>query len=137
MNCIFCDIIKNDNHEGLIYRDEKVVSFLDIRPLSYGHTLVVPVEHHKDFREMPVEMMGYYFEKVQKIALAVEKATGAHGFNIICNTGEAATQTVFHLHFHVIPRFHDDNIFKRLDFKKYDEVITMQSYAEKIKKHLE
>ncbi len=137
MNCIFCDIINNEDHEGMIYRDGKIVSFLDIRPLNYGHTLVVPVEHHKDFREMPADMMGDFFRSVQTIALAVEKATGADGFNIICNTGSAASQTVFHLHYHIIPRFHDDNVFKRLDFKRYDEKIKMKVYAEKIKKHLE
>lgn len=136
MDCIFCNIIKKDEHEGMIFRDDKIVSFLDIRPLSYGHTLVVPVSHYTDFREMPTELMGDYFAQLQKIALAVERATEAHGFNIICNTGIAASQSVFHLHYHIIPRYHEDEVFKRLNFKKYDHSITMHSYAEKIKKQL-
>lgn len=136
MDCIFCSIIKKDEHEGMIFRDDKIVAFLDIRPLSYGHTLVVPVGHYTDFREMPAELMGDYFAQLQKIALAVERATEADGFNIICNTGIAASQSVFHLHYHIIPRYHHDEVFKRLNFKKYDHSITMQSYAEKIKKQL-
>jgi histidine triad (HIT) family protein len=136
MECIFCNIINKDEHEGMIFRDEKIVSFLDIRPLSYGHTLVVPVEHFTDFREMPTDLMGEYFSQLQRIALAVERATKADGFNIICNTGKAATQSVFHLHYHIIPRYHNDDVFKRLNFKKYDNLITMNSYAEKIKKQL-
>ncbi|MBV6446044.1 MAG: Protein hit [Ignavibacteriaceae bacterium] len=136
MNCIFCDIIKNEDHDGMIYSDPEVVSFLDIRPLNLGHTLVVPVEHHTDFREMPPESMQHFFAKVQQIALAVEKATGADGFNIICNTGEAASQTIFHLHYHIIPRFRGDNVFRRLEFKQYNSETEMRSFAEKIKKHL-
>jgi histidine triad (HIT) family protein len=136
MDCIFCSIINKDEHEGMIFRDDKIVSFLDIRPLSFGHTLVVPVGHYTDFREMPTELMGDYFAQLQKIALAVERATEADGFNIICNTGIAASQSVFHLHYHIIPRYHHDEVFKRLNFKKYDHSITMQSYAEKIKKQL-
>ncbi|MBK7264965.1 MAG: HIT domain-containing protein [Ignavibacteriales bacterium] len=73
MDCIFCSIINKDEHEGMIFRDDKIVSFLDIRPLSYGHTLVVPVGHYTDFREMPTELMEIILLNFKKLHLQLRE----------------------------------------------------------------
>jgi len=119
MDCIFCNIIKGDSAAEILYRDDKVISFLDIRPVNLGHTLVVPIEHHSNFEEMPDDLLAYMFPVLRDISIAVKKGTGAEGFNVICNNGKTAGQTVFHCHYHIIPRFDSDLIRYKIDFKSY------------------
>ncbi|MGE5392325.1 MAG: HIT family protein [Candidatus Saccharibacteria bacterium] len=110
MDCIFCKIANKEIPAEIVYEDDDVTAFLDINPTAKGHTLVIPKQHSKDLPETGDRTLGLILPAVKKIAAAVMKATGAAGFNLGCNTGEAAGQVVFHLHLHIIPRYRDDGL---------------------------
>jgi histidine triad (HIT) family protein len=134
MDCIFCDIIGGKSEAEILYEDENIISFLDIRPVNYGHTLVIPKKHFDDFLSVPPEDMNRLINGLQFVSAAVKKSINADGFNIVVNNGKAAGQTVFHFHFHIIPRFANDFKFKP-NFKKYSNG-SMKEFAEKIKVEL-
>ena len=131
MDCIFCDIIKGKAEAEILYENEKVISFLDIRPVNYGHTLVVPKKHYENFLVLPPEELQALVEAVQLISGAVRESINADGFNIVVNNGKAAGQSVFHFHFHIIPRFNNDFKFKP-NFKSY-ATGSMKEFADKIR----
>ena len=109
-NCIFCRIAKGEIPCAKIYEDDNVLAFLDLSPVHHGHTLVIPKNHYKDMLEVPAELGTAVFAALQKVAAAVMKAAGAQGFNVMQNNGLAAGQTVFHIHWHIIPRFENDGL---------------------------
>ena len=131
MDCIFCDIINRKSEAEILYEDENIISFLDIRPVNYGHTLVVPKKHYDNLLSITSSELKYLIDGLQLIARAVEKSVKADGFNIVVNNGKAAGQTVFHFHFHIIPRFANDFSF-RPNFKKYSNG-SMKEFANKIR----
>jgi len=131
MDCIFCDIINGKSEAEILYEDENIISFLDIRPLNYGHTLVVPKKHYDNFLSLTSTELNYLINGLQTISRAVEKSVNADGFNIVVNSGKAAGQTVFHFHFHIIPRFTNDFSFSP-NFKKYSNG-SMKEFADKIR----
>ncbi len=90
-----------------VYEDEHVLAFLDIFPLSEGHTLVIPKERRAHLHELSDEQSAAIGRVLPRIARAVMKVTGATAYNILQNNGAAAHQAVFHVHFHVIPRHGD------------------------------
>ena len=108
-NCIFCKIIEKRAHSTIVYEDSESLAFLDHFPLNHGHTLVVPKKHFATMQEMPAEYVGRVFVSVAKIMKAVQKATKADGINIGQSNGVAASQEVFHMHVHIIPRFNHDS----------------------------
>jgi histidine triad (HIT) family protein len=132
MDCIFCDIIQRKSPAEIIYEDEKVISFLDIRPINYGHTLVIPIKHYEDFISVPADEMNAVINVTQTISEAVSKSLKADGFNIIANNGAAAGQRVFHFHFHIIPRYNTDNFHFRPILKNYKNG-SMKEIADKIR----
>ena len=89
-SCIFCRIAQKQVPASLIYEDEKVMAFLDIRPLNKGHTLVIPKAHYKNIFDIPQELLAYLHGVTKKIALAVEKTTQADGLSVIQQNGAAA-----------------------------------------------
>ena len=103
--CIFCKIAQKQVPASLLYEDETVIAFLDIRPLNEGHSLVIPKEHYENIFDIPQELISYIHGVAKHVALAVEKATDANGISIIQQNGKAAGQEIFHLHVHVIPRY--------------------------------
>jgi histidine triad (HIT) family protein len=109
-DCIFCKIIKKELPCYKIYEDDKFLAFLDIQPISKGHTLIIPKEHYNTFEETPVELLSEMIKVVNKVGIAIKKATKSDGFNIGLNNGEAAGQIIFHTHFHIIPRFNNDGL---------------------------
>ncbi len=108
---IFAKILRGEIPCVKIYEDAATLAFMDVFPQSHGHTLVIPkgVEA-RNFLEMPTKQISHYMESVQKVALAVERALGPDGIIITQFNGEAAGQTVFHLHFHIIPRWTDKQL---------------------------
>ncbi|KXT75858.1 HIT family protein [Streptococcus sp. DD12] len=104
-NCIFCQIVAGDIPASKIYEDDKVLAFLDISQTTKGHTLVIPKEHVRNVLAMDAITSQDLFSRLPKLARAVQKATGASGLNILNNNEEAAGQTVFHAHVHLIPRY--------------------------------
>ena len=107
-DCIFCKIIGRKAPSTIVYEDEDSLAFLDHYPINPAHTLVVPKKHYVTMLEMPPSEVGRLFVTVAKVAKGVGKASKADGINIGQSNGEAASQDVFHMHVHIIPRFHGD-----------------------------
>jgi histidine triad (HIT) family protein len=131
MDCIFCDIIEGKSEAEILYENENIISFLDIRPVNYGHTLVITKKHYDNFQSVPAEELNHLMKGLQFISSAVVSSVNADGFNLIVNSGKAAGQTIFHFHFHIIPRYQNDFRFKP-DFKSYSDG-AMKEFADKIR----
>ncbi len=101
---IFTRIIRGEIPSHRVYEDEKVFAFLDIAPLSPGHTLVVPKEQAATLDALSEESAAAIGRVLPRIARAVMAATGTRDYNVLQNNGAAAHQAVSHVHFHVIPR---------------------------------
>ena len=110
MSCIFCEIIKGNIPSNKIYEDEDVYAFLDIMPISYGHTLVIPKEHYANIEDIPEEVLSKLILGVKKVGKAVKDGLGAPGYNVCENNDPVSGQIVPHIHFHVVPRKHDDGL---------------------------
>lgn len=105
MNCIFCAIAAGEIPSFKVYEDELVLAYLDINPFTRGHTLVIPKVHSSGLLDTSDETLAAMIVRVKKIAAHLKEKLGADGFNILQNNGEAAGQTVHHLHFHIVPRY--------------------------------
>jgi histidine triad (HIT) family protein len=119
--CIFCRIASGQIPSIKIYEDDVVVAFLDIGPISDGHTLVMPRQHVEKMHSCPPELLGEIAARLGKIAGAVASAVGADGYNVLCNNGRVAGQVVDHLHFHIIPRSAGDGVFTQWPSHKYGQ----------------
>lgn len=109
-DCIFCKIIKGEIPCEKVYENDKIFAFLDIKPISKGHTLVVPKDHYLDIFDTPEDVLSDLLVKAKKVAKAVMNATKADGINIGMNNKPAAGQVIFHTHLHIIPRFSNDGL---------------------------
>jgi histidine triad (HIT) family protein len=98
-----------------------VLAFLDIGPVSDGHTLVIPKAHFGRLHECSPDVLVGMSNCIGKIARAVVSAVGAEAYNVLCNNGIAAGQLVEHVHFHIIPRNSGDGVFDRWPAYKYEE----------------
>jgi len=104
---IFGKIVAGEIPCARVYEDERVLAFLDINPLSLGHTLVVPKEPAATLDELSDESAAAVGRVLPRLARAILKVTGAPAFNVLQNNGPSAHQAVFHVHFHIIPKFPD------------------------------
>ena len=120
-DCVFCKMVAGQIPVTKIYEDEVVLSFLDIGPLSDGHTLVIPKQHFERLHDCPGELLGQVGSYLGRIAKAVSAAMNSDGYNVLCNNGRAAGQLVEHLHFHIIPRNTGDGVFDHWPSYKYQE----------------
>ncbi len=105
--CIFCRIARREVDAFIVYENERVMAFLDIRPLSRGHTLVIPKDHYETILEIPKDIASDLIDAVKVVCERLKKI-GAEGFNIVTNIGGVAGQEVMHAHIHVIPRYSKD-----------------------------
>lgn len=118
-NCIFCKIANKEIPSYTVYEDDICLAFLDINPISKGHTLVISKEHYDSLIEVKEEVLTHMIKVAQNIAKAMMKINGVKGINIINNCKETAGQEVPHFHIHVIPRYTKEELtFTRLN--KYD-----------------
>ncbi len=120
-DCIFCKIVAGDIPCHKVYEDEHVLSFLDIGPLSRGHTLVIPKAHAVTLDELSDEAAAACGLAAKKVGAAVAQATGCDGWNLLQNNGEVAGQVVMHVHFHIIPRTPDDGLGYRWPAGQLDD----------------
>jgi histidine triad (HIT) family protein len=104
-----------------IYEDEVVLAFLDIGPVSDGHTLVIPKQHFEKLHDCPAEVLGQVTSRLGKVAKAVTAGINSQGYNLLCNNGRAAGQLVEHLHFHIIPRNTGDGVFDHWPAYEYEQ----------------
>ena len=111
-NCIFCKIARKDLPAKIVYENEAVLAFLDISPISDGHTIVIPKNHYLNIESIPVEELNKTIEVVKYIATLIHNRLNIDGYNILQNNFLAAGQVVNHFHFHIIPRRLNDEKFK-------------------------
>jgi histidine triad (HIT) family protein len=108
MNCLFCGIVNGEVSASVVFEDEISTAFLDHRPLFPGHCLLVSKEHFETLTDLPVELVGPFFQNVQLLARAVESALEAEGSFVAMNN--RVSQSVPHLHVHVVPRRRKDGL---------------------------
>jgi histidine triad (HIT) family protein len=120
MSCIFCDIIERKIPAEILYENDCALSILDINPIHYGHALVIPKRHHRDFLEVEADELSGIMQAVHTVSCAIVKAFKLQGFNFFANNGAIAGQSVFHFHIHITPRYAGDNIRFVLRLKRYE-----------------
>lgn len=132
---IFMKIIRRELPAEVVYEDDDTLAFLDIRPTSPGHTLVVPKKPFRNIFDIDDDTLATVWRAVRKVARAVRDATGADGLNVTTNNEAAAGQVVFHYHVHVIPRFASDGL-RMWPGKPYADAAAAAAMAEKIRQAL-
>ncbi|HOB89717.1 MAG TPA: HIT family protein [Candidatus Colwellbacteria bacterium] len=108
MDCLFCKIAAKKISSEIIYEDEWVTAFLDVNPLTEGHTLIVPKKHAENILDLDDNAIGPVFAAVKKVTAMLEKSLHPRGFTIGINHGKISGQSIDHLHIHVIPRYTSD-----------------------------
>ena len=107
-SCLFCRIVRGEVRARLVFEDEISLAFLDHRPVFPGHCLLIPKEHYETLSDLPEHLVGPFFTNVQHLGRAVESALAAHGTFVAMNN--RVSQSVPHLHTHVVPRRRKDGL---------------------------
>jgi histidine triad (HIT) family protein len=107
-DCLFCAIVAGDVDAEVVYEGERTLAFLDNRPLFPGHTLLVPRDHHEAIWDLPPELVEPLFADARMLAAAIRDAMGAQGAFVAANN--IVSQSVPHLHVHVVPRNRKDGL---------------------------
>jgi len=118
-DCVFCKMVAGQIPVVPVHEDEVVLAFLDIGPVSDGHTLVIPKQHCAMIHECDPQVLSAVAGRLGRIAKAVAEAMNADGYNVLANNGSAAGQVVEHLHFHIIPRKTGDRVLTGWPSYKY------------------
>ncbi|MFC7617479.1 HIT family protein [Actinokineospora soli] len=130
--CTFCRIIGGDLAASVVHEDDRTIAFLDHRPLFRGHTLLVPKLHVVRMSDLPAERVADFFHRAQSLERAIEFATSSEGSLVLLNN--VVSQSVPHMHLHVIPRKRKDGLRFWLGPRvKYDAEHPAEHYAERIR----
>ena len=108
-DCIFCKIAGGNIPSSTVYEDEQFRVILDLSPATKGHALILPKQHYANIFEIDEHVLKDLIVLAKKVATAMKETLNCDGVNIVQNNGEAAGQTVFHFHMHLIPRYKDDH----------------------------
>jgi histidine triad (HIT) family protein len=123
--CVFCRIGSGELPGNVVYRDARVAAFLDLNPLFLGHTLVVPIAHVATLDDLAPDLIGPLFDVVRRTSIALQRALAADGSFVAVNTN--VSQSVPHVHVHVVPRTEGDGLFsprllwKRRSYASHEE----------------
>ncbi|MBU3918685.1 HIT family protein [Patescibacteria group bacterium] len=109
-DCIFCKIVKGEIPCYKIYENKKAIAFLDINPIAKGHILVLPKNHYENIFEIDEESIKEVALAIKNVAILQREKLGLQGMNIFQANNAIAGQTIFHIHFHLVPRYAGDNI---------------------------
>ena len=104
-DCVFCKIVAGGIPSQKLFESDKILAIVDINPVAFGHSLVIPKAHHALFTDLPADLAVDLVKAAQSVAGAVVKSTGAEGFNLLMNNGACSGQLIPHAHYHVIPRY--------------------------------
>ena len=130
-NCIFCKIANGEIPSKTLYEDDSFRVILDISPASKGHAIILPKNHAANLYELPEEDASKIMLVAKKVATALKDVLHCDGMNILQNNGEAAGQTVFHLHVHLIPRYENDTVNIKWKPGTPDDIF-LAEFAEKV-----
>jgi histidine triad (HIT) family protein len=139
-DCVFCQIINKQKDSHKVYEDENFIVILDYRPLNHGHCLILPKTHYETMLHTPNHIVGEGMVLAKKLTSVMEKAFHAEGSFVAVNN--KVSQSVPHLHIHVVPRFHKDGLFSKHDGlawirKPYKSDSQMKDTAGKIKNEID
>jgi histidine triad (HIT) family protein len=130
--CPFCAVIRGEEKAVTVLETDRLIAFLDHRPLFLGHTLLVPKQHVVLLSDLPADQVPEFFRTAQRLERAVEDGLGVDGSMILVNN--VISQSVPHLHLHVIPRNRKDGLrFWLGPRRKYDSAADAEAYAERIR----
>lgn len=118
-NCIFCKIVAGEIPSATVYEDENYKAILDISPAAKGHIIILAKRHCANLFELEDDIAAGAFSVARKLATAMKKELNCDGINLLQNNGEAAGQTVFHFHIHLIPRYHGDKVQMEWPHQEY------------------
>lgn len=135
-NCIFCKIVAGEIPCFKVYEDEHTLAFMDINPATRGHALVIPKEHSPNLFESPDAQLAVVTAAARKVGSAIQAALAPDGLNLVQANGPGAAQSVFHLHFHVLPRYTGDNLLLNWGMNpgNMDEI---KAVSEQIARHVD
>ena len=135
-DCLFCGIVAGTVPAQIVLADDVAVAFLDARPVLKGHVLVAPRQHYVTLADLPADLVGQLFSRVQRLSAAVLPALGAQGSFVALNN--TVSQSVPHLHVHVVPRTRGDGLrgffWPRVKYASEDEAA---GYARRLRDALE
>jgi histidine triad (HIT) family protein len=134
--CIFCKIISRKIPSEILYEDDHIISLLDINPIHFGHALILPKQHCKDFLDLPSETYHSLLQTAHIVTHALVQSLHLEGYNLFSNNGQIAGQSVYHFHLHVTPRYPDDNIRFILKLKQYSDG-EMKHFGTMIRQHIQ
>ena len=134
-NCIFCKIMAGEIPSRTLFEDDDFKVIMDVGPAAKGHALILPKQHFADVCALDEKTAAKILPLGAKLGAAMKKSLGCAGFNLVQNNGEAAGQTVFHLHVHLIPRYADDTV--QITWKEHADEMDLKALAEEIKKGFE
>jgi len=119
--CVFCKIANHEIPSKAVYEDDQVLAFLDINPVTKGHTLIIPKTHYDNFLECDSDTIKHIHTVAKQLTQRYQTILKPNGFNLLSNMNGAAGQSVFHVHFHLIPRY-DENDGLVLMFNHDDSI---------------
>lgn len=108
INCLFCKIAAKKIQSEVVFENDQVLAFLDIKPIALGHTVVIPKIHAGNISDLPEELVGPFFSAVKEVTNQVKNALAPDGFTLGMNYGRCAGQAIDHIHFHIVPRWEND-----------------------------
>ena len=109
-DCIFCKIIAGEIPSFRYFEDDQFLAFMDINPLTRGHSLLIPKAHHATIHDMPGDLLQGLILRAQRLSKVLVDSLGAKGINLMQSNGRAANQIIDHFHMHLIPRYAPDDI---------------------------
>ena len=133
-NNIFAKIIRGEIPACKVYEDDRTLAFMDVMPQSEGHTLVIPKTNARNFFDIDPESLAHLIKITQHVAKAVQRAFKPDGVRIIQFNEPAAGQTVFHIHFHIVPCYEGREL--RHHSREMADTAVLTQHAEKVKREL-
>lgn len=132
----FEEIVAGQRQASIVAQTENCMAIMDIHPITRGHTIVFPKKHYATLMDAPSDVVNEITLMVQRLAQGMQEALDCDGMNIFSNNGKAAQQTIFHFSFHIIPRWHNDNIrmlSRDSQLSSAADVEELESVAQQIK----
>ncbi len=111
-DCLFCKITDKEIPSKILFENEIILAFLDISPISKGHTIVIPKNHYSNLEDIPNYELTEVYKEVKNLAKKIHENLKIDGYNILQNNFAAAGQVIEHFHIHIIPRNYDDEKFR-------------------------
>ena len=134
-DCVFCRIVAGSTLSEILFENERILTILDANPIHFGHALVIPKKHCRDFLDLEPECYPSLLDAARIVSAALVEGLHLEGFNLFSNNGRIAGQSVFHFHLHITPRYQNDDIRFVLKLKKYNNG-EMKQYADLIRTHI-